>query len=88
MILNNWLLLHGHKPRLKQLAIGARVKGLPGGVSESWTGIIVGNEPFKDGRDYWQVRWFDREFGKFPDKSINRNPTIGSLSEHLLLVAQ
>lgn len=82
-----WLKKHGHKKSVKELAIGARVRGIPGRVSENWTGVIVGNQPFKDGRDYWQVRWHDREFGKFADKSINKNPVIGALSEHLEVVS-
>jgi hypothetical protein len=70
--------------RAKALKKGCAVRGSPGRASEYWIGVIVGNEPFTDGRDYWQVRWMERE--QSPIGNLAKAPVIGNLSEQLVIL--
>lgn len=77
----DWLRARGWKPDAKVLCVGALVKGTPDRASAEWTGIIVGNIPFKDGRDYWQVDWLERASMK------GCSSVIGNTSDQLILAA-
>lgn len=68
----------------QKLKKGCAVRGTPGRSSENWVGVIVGNEPFPDGRDYWQVRWMDRELS--PISNLSKCPTIGHLANQLVIL--
>jgi hypothetical protein len=80
---DTWLKRYGYNPQIREITIGARVRGSPGRVSENWTGVIVGNSPFQDGRDYWQVRWYERDYSS--DKHQSKQPVIGNTTEQLQL---
>jgi hypothetical protein len=77
--------------RAKAFKKGCAVRGSPGRASENWIGVIVGSElhpngnaPFPDGRDYWQVRWMERE--QSPIGHLAKAPIIGHLSEQLVIL--
>jgi hypothetical protein len=79
-----WLRKNGWNPNTKSMKKGAAVRGAPGRASENWTGVIVGNEPFADGRDYFQVRWMERE--KHKEGALAKAPVIGQTADQIVLI--
>ena len=77
-----WLKKWGWESGATSLKKGAAVRGAPGRASEKWTGVVVGNQPFADGRNYWQVRWMEREANSGPQ---SRNPVIGNTADQIVL---
>jgi hypothetical protein len=72
--------------KAQTLKPGAAVRGAPSRASADWVGIVIANEPLSGDRPYWMVRWMERE--QSPIAALARCPTIGHLTEQLILITE